>query len=227
MFVCVRRCMQAQGHTSVVSFELLTRTHTRTSLYPTLYKSLCACACVCACMRACVCVCSPQLRRPTRRAPRGARGGQLGAHGRGGATALGGTGAHGTRFVREVRHARSRIVDWHTYASIHTHPRKHTCMHSPVLTYAPARVCHRHSDFSFPTGTGCGGELRFAWAPYVTNASAALVRMRATMGPPHVLLLGAGLWDVLWEAPDARTPQAYGAAVVRALREALVRVHER
>lgn len=100
-------------------------------------------------------------------------------------------------------------------------------MHSPVLTYAPARVCHRHSDFSFPTGTGCGGELRFAWAPYVTNASAALVRMRATMGPPHVLLLGAGLWDVLWEAPDARTPQAYGAAVVRALREALVRVHER
>ena len=86
---------------------------------------------MCACMRACVCVCSPQLRRPTRRAPRGARGGQLGAHGRGGAAALGGAGAHGTRFVREVRHARSRIVDWHTYASIHTHihANTHVCIH--------------------------------------------------------------------------------------------------
>lgn len=39
---------------------------------------------------------------------------------------------------------------------------------------------------------------RFVWAPYVANITSALSQMKATNTVPDVLVVGAGLWDVLY-----------------------------
>lgn len=55
----------------------------------------------------------------------------------------------------------------------------------------------RHAGFQHHV-PGAGISLEFVWAPYLENIT-ALVATRAQRGPcPDVLLLGGGLWHMLW-----------------------------
>lgn len=54
----------------------------------------------------------------------------------------------------------------------------------------------RHSDYSIMVDE-IGMKLDFVWAPYAANLTELMVRLKRSKSLPDVLLMGAGLWDML------------------------------
>ncbi|KAK2986860.1 hypothetical protein RJ640_009594 [Escallonia rubra] len=54
----------------------------------------------------------------------------------------------------------------------------------------------RHSDYQIMVDE-TGTKLDFVWAPYVTNLTDLVMKFKADKNYPDVLVMGAGLWDML------------------------------
>ncbi|CAA2989199.1 N-acetylneuraminate 7-O(or 9-O)-acetyltransferase [Olea europaea subsp. europaea] len=54
----------------------------------------------------------------------------------------------------------------------------------------------RHSDYSI-TVDEIGMKLDFTWAPYVRNLTNLMLKFRENKDYPDIILIGAGLWDML------------------------------
>lgn len=54
----------------------------------------------------------------------------------------------------------------------------------------------RHSDYSIMVEE-IGMKLDFVWAPYVANLTELMLRLKQSKNFPDVMMMGAGLWDML------------------------------
>ncbi|KAL8047009.1 hypothetical protein ABFX02_08G210600 [Erythranthe guttata] len=71
----------------------------------------------------------------------------------------------------------------------------------------------RHSDYSI-TVDEIGMKLDFFWAPYVGNLTELVLQLRRSRNIPDVMVVGAGLWDML----HVNNASEYGSAL-RVLRD--------